>query len=199
MDRASQPPGRGRIQLAVDASCAHSGPGRQRTRWHWRQCGWRTLVRVPVAGLKTRSGDGGRPSKAAAIGEKKMGFKLQTVARGQSRRARACAWHCHSGWQNTGRKPPGTGTPPPGPPGPRFPVPAESGHGPFPDSRFRPIGNRESGNPPKKRENGGSDSRIPSDVRASTAVDSEYSTQPRREYCIMPVPLSQAALASGSY
>jgi hypothetical protein len=43
---------------------------------------------------------------------------------------------------------------------------------PIPDSR--PIGNRESGNPPKKnRENGGSDSRFPSDVRASTAVNSD--------------------------
>jgi hypothetical protein len=50
-----------------------------------------------------------------------------------------------------------------------------------PDSRSRP--NRETGIPspfPGKKPGigGGSDSRFPSDVRASTAVDSEY-TQPR--------------------
>ena len=53
----------------------------------------------------------------------------------------------------------------------RFPADRETARFPIPDSR--PIGNRESGNPPQNRENGGSDSRFPSDVRASTAVNSD--------------------------
>jgi hypothetical protein len=73
------------------------------------------------------------------------------------------------------------GNPRPAESGPRFPFPAESGIG---DSLFPGrIGNR--GFPPrfpaKKSGIGGSDSRFPtrrSDVRASTAVDSEY-TRPR--------------------
>jgi hypothetical protein len=79
--------------------------------------------------------------------------------------------------------------------GPRFPFPAESGNG---DSLFpgQIYPSRESGIPSpipgKKSGIGGSDSRFPSDVRASTAVDSEY-TQPR--VLIMPV-LSQAACGS---
>ncbi len=57
--------------------------------------------------------------------------------------------------------------------GPRFPVPGRSGTGPYPDSRFPATRESGVGKSPEKRENGGSDSRFPSDVRASTAVNSD--------------------------